>query len=180
MTAEQGGTRVVEQLKRLVRDIPDFPKPGILFKDLTPLLRDPAAFGKAVDQLASRYVGKRIDVVVGVEARGFVIGAALAYRLGAGVILIRKPGKLPYKTHKTIYELEYGTDSLEIHQDAITAGQRVVIADDLLATGGTINAAVRLVEQQGGSIVECAFLVELLFLNGREKLKHPAYSLIQY
>ncbi|HWR98411.1 MAG TPA: adenine phosphoribosyltransferase, partial [Candidatus Methanoperedens sp.] len=117
---------MVEQLKRLVRDIPDFPKPGILFKDLTPLLRDPAAFGRTVDMLASRYVGRRIDVVVGVEARGFVIGAALAYRLGAGVILIRKPGKLPYKTHKTIYELEYGTDSLEIHQDAITAGQRVV------------------------------------------------------
>jgi adenine phosphoribosyltransferase len=171
---------VVEQLKRLVRDIEDFPKPGILFKDLTPLLRDPAGFGRAVDLLAARYVGKRIDVVVGVEARGFVIGAALAYRLGAGVILIRKPGKLPYKTHKTVYELEYGTDSLEIHQDAIAAGQRVVIADDLLATGGTVNAAVKLVEQQGGDIVECAFLVELLFLNGRDKLKHPAYSLIQY
>ena len=171
---------MTEQLKRLIRDIPDFPKPGINFKDLTPMLRDPAGFGKAVDMLASRYVGKKIDVVVGVEARGFVIGAALAYRLGAGVILIRKPGKLPYKTHRTIYELEYGTDSLEIHQDSITDGQRVVIADDLLATGGTMNAAIKLVEQQGGSIVECAFLVELLFLNGRDKLKHPAYSLIQY
>jgi adenine phosphoribosyltransferase len=171
---------MAEQLKRLIRDIQDFPKPGILFKDLTPLLRDPAGFGRTVDMLASRYVGRKIDVVVGVEARGFVIGAALAYRLGAGVILIRKPGKLPYKTHRTIYELEYGTDSLEIHQDAISPGQRVVIADDLLATGGTINAAVRLVEQQGGSIVECAFLVELLFLNGREKVGHPVHSLIQY
>ena len=171
---------MVEQLKRLVRDIPDFPKPGILFKDLTPLLRDPAAFGRAVDLLASRYVGRRIDVVVGVEARGFVIGAALAYRLGAGVILIRKPGKLPYKTHRTVYELEYGTDSLEIHQDAIAPGQRVVIADDLLATGGTVNAAVKLVKQQQGEIVECAFLIELLFLKGREKIKHPTYSLVQF
>ncbi|MHB8836435.1 MAG: adenine phosphoribosyltransferase [Candidatus Methylomirabilia bacterium] len=171
---------MTEKLKRLIRDIPDFPKPGINFKDLTPMLRDPAGFGKAVDLLASRYVGKKIDVVVGVEARGFIIGAALAYRLGAGVILIRKPGKLPYKTHRTIYELEYGTDTLEIHQDSITEGQRVVIADDLLATGGTMNAAVKLVEQQGGSIVECAFLVELLFLNGKEKLGHPVFSLIQF
>ena len=133
---------MAEQLKSLIRDIQDFPKPGILFKDLTPLLRDPAGFGKAVDLMAARYVGRKIDVVVGVEARGFVVGAALAYRLGAGVILIRKPGKLPYKTHRTIYELEYGTDSLEIHEDSITDGQRVVIADDLLATGGTINAAI--------------------------------------
>lgn len=171
---------MTEQLKRLIRDIPDFPKPGINFKDLTPMLRDPAGFGKAVDLVAARYIGKKIDVVVGVEARGFVIGAALAYRLGAGVILIRKPGKLPYKTHRTIYELEYGTDTLEIHQDSIVPGQRVVIADDLLATGGTVNAAIRLVEQQGGSIVECAFLVELLFLNGREKVGHPVHSLIQF
>ena len=171
---------MTEQLKRLIRDIPDFPKPGINFKDLTPMLRDPAGFGKAVDMLAARYVGKKIDVVVGVEARGFVIGAALAYRLGAGVILIRKPGKLPYKTHRTIYELEYGTDTLEIHQDSIVAGQRVVIADDLLATGGTMGAAIKLVEQQGGSIVECAFLVELLFLRGREKVGHPVFSLIQF
>lgn len=171
---------MTEQLKRLIRDIPDFPKPGITFKDLTPMLRDPAGFGQAVDLLATRYVGKKIDVVVGVEARGFVIGAALAYRLGAGVILIRKPGKLPYKTHRTIYELEYGTDTLEIHQDAIVPGQRVVIADDLLATGGTMNAAIRLVEQQGGAIMECAFLVELLFLGGREKLGHPVFSLVQF
>ena len=171
---------MTEQLKRLIRDIPDFPKPGINFKDLTPMLRDPAGFALAVDLVASRYIGKKIDVVVGVEARGFVIGAALAYRLGAGVILIRKPGKLPYKTHRTVYELEYGTDTLEIHQDSITPGQRVVIADDLLATGGTMGAAIRLVEQQGGSIVECAFLVELLFLNGREKIGHPVHSLIQF
>jgi len=171
---------MADQLKRLIRDIPDFPKAGVMFKDLTPLLRDPAGFGRAVDMVAARYVGRKVDVVVGVEARGFVIGAALAYRLGAGVILIRKPGKLPYKTHKTIYELEYGTDALEIHQDAIQPGQRVVIADDLLATGGTVNAAVQLVEQQGGAILECAFLVELLFLNGREKVRHPVFSLLQY
>jgi len=171
---------MTEQLKRLIRDIPDFPKPGINFKDLTPMLRDPAGFAQAVDLVAARYIGQKIDVVVGVEARGFVIGAALAYRLGAGVILIRKPGKLPYKTHRTIYELEYGTDTLEIHQDAIVPGQRVVIADDLLATGGTVNAAIKLVEQQGGSIVECAFLVELLFLKGREKVGHPVFSLLQF
>jgi adenine phosphoribosyltransferase len=171
---------MADQLKRLIRDIPDFPKPGVLFKDLTPLLRDPAGFGRAVDLLAARYVGRKVDCVVGVEARGFVIGAALAYRLGAGVILIRKPGKLPYKTHKTVYELEYGTDALEIHQDAIQPGQRVVIADDLLATGGTVNAAVKLVEQQGGAILECAFLVELLFLKGREKVRQPVFSLLQY
>jgi adenine phosphoribosyltransferase len=171
---------MVDELKRIIRDIPDFPRKGILFKDITPLLRDPASFRRTVDLVAERYTGKKIDVVVGVEARGFVIGAALAYALGAGVILVRKPGKLPYKTHKTIYELEYGTDSLEIHQDAIQKGQRVLIADDLLATGGTMGAAIKLVEQQGGEIVECAFLVELLFLKGRDKLRHPVYSLIQY
>ena len=172
---------MTEQLKRLIRDIPDFPKPGINFKDLTPMLRDPAGFGKAVDLVAARYVGKKIDVVVGVEARGFVIGAALAYRLGAGVILIRKPGKLPYKTHRTTYALEYGSDTLEIHQDAIRRGQRVLIADDLLATGGTVSAAVDLVRTLGGDIVELAFLIELTALNGREKLKGlPVFSLIQY
>jgi adenine phosphoribosyltransferase len=164
----------------MIRDIPDFPKPGILFKDITPLLRDPAGFRKAVDLVAHRYDGKRIDVVVGIESRGFIIGAALAYRLGAGVILIRKPGKLPYTTHKTVYELEYGSDALEIHTDAIGKGQRVVIADDLLATGGTMNAAIDLVKRQGGEIVECAFLIELEFLKGREKIKHPVFSLVKF
>ena len=161
---------MTEQLKHLVRDIMDFPKPGILFKDLTPLLRDPAGFGRAVDLVASRYVGQKIDVVVGVEARGFVIGAALAYRLGAGVILIRKPGKLPYKTHRTVYELEYGTDSLEIHEDGVVAGQRVLIIDDVLATGGTAKAAASLVRQLGGQLHALAFLIELDFLKGREQL----------
>jgi len=164
----------------MIRDIPDFPKKGILFKDLTPLLSDPVSFRRMVDMLAERYEGKNIDMVVGVEARGFIIGAALAYRLGTGVILIRKPGKLPYKTHQTIYELEYGTDQLEIHQDAIQPGQKVVIADDLLATGGTMKAAVDLVGNFDGEIVECAFLVELAFLKGREKLDSPVFSLMSF
>jgi adenine phosphoribosyltransferase len=171
---------MVEGLKKKVRDIKDFPKEGILFKDLTPLLSDPESFRKSVDMLAERYQDRKIDLVVGVEARGFIIGAALAYRLGAGVILIRKPGKLPYKTHHTIYELEYGTDQLEIHQDAIQPGQKVVIADDLLATGGTMKAAVDLVGKFQGEIVECAFLVELEFLKGREKLDLPIFSLMQF
>jgi len=171
---------LVETLKSMIRDIPDFPKKGILFKDLTPLLSDPVSFRRMVDMLAERYEGKNIDMVVGVEARGFIIGAALAYRLGTGVILIRKPGKLPYKTHHTIYELEYGTDQLEIHQDAIQPGQKVVIADDLLATGGTMKAAVDLVGNFDGEIVECAFLVELAFLKGREKLDSPVFSLMSF
>jgi len=172
---------VVDDLKRRIRDIPDFPKPGILFRDITPLLSDGMAFRQAIDYLGGRYLDKKIDVVVGVEARGFIMGAALAYKLGAGNILIRKSGKLPYKTHRTTYSLEYGTDALEIHQDAFKPGQRVLIADDLLATGGTISAAVDLVQQLGGEIVELAFLIELVALKGREKLKgHSVFSLIQY
>lgn len=171
---------MVDILKSKIRDIPDFPKKGILFKDITPMLSDPESFRRSVDMIAERYEGMSIDMVVGVEARGFIIGAALAYRLGAGVILIRKPGKLPYKTHHTIYELEYGEDQLEIHQDAIKPGQKVVIADDLLATGGTMNAAVDLVNKFEGEIVECAFMVELEFLKGREKLKAPVFSLMQF
>ena len=172
---------VVDDLKRRIRDIPDFPKPGVLFRDITPLLADGQAFRQAIDYLGGRYLDKRIDVVVGVEARGFIMGAALAYKLGAGNILIRKSGKLPYKTHRTTYSLEYGSDTLEIHQDAFKAGQRVLIADDLLATGWTISAAVDLVRQLGGEIVELAFLIELTALNGRDKLKdHSVFSLIQY
>jgi adenine phosphoribosyltransferase len=171
----------LEELKRKIRDIPDFPKPGIMFRDITPLLSDGKAFRQAIDYLGERYVDRKIDVVVGVEARGFIMGAALAYKLEAGNILIRKSGKLPYKTHRTTYALEYGTDTLEIHQDAIKAGQRVLIADDLLATGGTISAAVDLVRQLGGEIVELAFLIELVALRGREKLKdHTVYSLLQF
>ncbi|MBI2000596.1 MAG: adenine phosphoribosyltransferase [candidate division NC10 bacterium] len=171
----------VEDLKHRIRDIPDFPKPGILFRDITPLLSDGQAFRQAIDYIGGRYLDKHIDVVVGVEARGFIMGAALAYKLQAGNILIRKSGKLPYKTHRTTYALEYGTDSLEIHQDAIKPGQRVLVADDLLATGGTISAAVDLVKQLGGEIVELAFLIELTALKGREKLKeYSVFSLIQY
>ena len=171
----------VDELKQRIRDIPDFPKAGILFRDITPLLADGVAFRQAIDRIGERYVRQEIDVVVGVEARGFVIGSALAYKLGAGTVLVRKPGKLPYKTHRSGYALEYGTDALEIHQDAIRPGQRVLIADDLLATGGTISATVNLVQQLGGSIVELAFLIELCDLQGRQRLKeHSVFSLIQY
>ena len=171
----------VEDLKRWIRDIPDFPKPGILFRDITPLLADGRVFRQAIDLIAERFRNRKIDVVVGVEARGFIMGAALAYALRAGNILIRKSGKLPYKTHRTTYALEYGTDTLEIHQDAFKPGQRVLIADDLLATGGTVSAAVDLVKQLGGEIVELAFLIELTALKGREKLKdYSVFSLLQY
>lgn len=172
---------MVEDLKKSIRDVPDFPKKGILFKDITTLCKEPALFQRMVDLLGHRYVGKRVDLVVGIEARGFIIGAALAYKLGAGIVLVRKPGKLPHKTHKASYTLEYGKDSLEIHQDAIEKGQNVVIADDLLATGGTAGAVANLVKEMGGNIVECAFIVELEELNGRDKLDpHPVFSLIKY
>lgn len=170
-----------ERLKKTIRDVPDFPKEGILFKDITTLCRDPHAFQIMVDLLAHRYLDKNIDLIVGIEARGFVVGAALAYRLGAGVILVRKPGKLPADTDQASYALEYGEDTLEIHKDAIEKGQRVVVADDLLATGGTASAVLELVEKQGADIVECAFIVELLDLKGRERLApHDSFSLIQY
>lgn len=170
-----------DELKKSIRDVPDFPKKGILFKDITTLCKDPAMFQRMVDLLGHRYVGKGIDLVVGIEARGFVVGAALAYKIGAGIVLVRKPGKLPHKTHKASYTLEYGKDSLEIHQDAIAKGQRIIVVDDLLATGGTAGAVVNLVEQMGGKIVECAFIIELEELNGRERLKpHPVHSLISY
>jgi len=171
----------IQELERRIREIPDFPKPGVLFRDITPLLADGQAFRRAIDAIGERYVGQGIDLVVGIEARGFVMGAALAYKLGAGTVLIRKPGKLPFKTHRSSYALEYGNDALEIHQDAIRTGQRVLIADDLLATGGTISAAVSLVERLGGDIVELAFLIELTELKGRERLQgRQLFSLIQY
>mgnify|MGYP001613772070 CR=1 FL=1 len=171
----------MEHLKRSIRDVPDFPKKGILFKDITTLCRDPLAFQRMVDIMGHRYLRQKIDMVVGIEARGFVVGAALAYKLGAGVALARKPGKLPWKTHKASYALEYGKDSLEMHKDAIKKGQRVVIADDLLATGGTASAVVSLVKKLGGKIVECAFIVELNDLKGRKKLKpQKVFSLLQY
>jgi adenine phosphoribosyltransferase len=172
---------VTDELKARIRDIPDFPKAGILFRDITPLLADGRTFRQAIDVLGDRYLPQGVEVVVGVEARGFIIGSALAYKLGAGNVLIRKPGKLPYATHRTTYALEYGTDTLEIHKDAIKPGQRVLVADDLLATGGTVSAAVDLVKQLGGHILELAFLIELTALKGRERLKdYPVFSLIQY
>lgn len=171
----------MEHLKKAIRDVPDFPKKGILFKDITTLCRDPLAFQRMVDIMGHRYLREKIDMVVGIEARGFVVGAALAYKLGAGVALARKPGKLPWKTHKASYALEYGKDSLEMHRDAIKKGQRVLIADDLLATGGTASAVVSLVKKLGGKIVECAFIVELNDLKGRKKLKpQKVFSLLQY
>ena len=171
----------MEQLKNIIRDVPDFPKEGIVFKDITTLLADAKSFQRVIDIMSHRYIDREIDLVLGIEARGFIMGSALAYKLGKGVILVRKPGKLPFKTFSTSYELEYGTDELHIHQDAIKKGQKVLIADDLLATGGTVEAVVKLIEKMGGEIVECAFLAELEFLKGRDRLKpHDVYSLLKF
>jgi adenine phosphoribosyltransferase len=171
----------MEQLRNIIRDVPDFPKKGILFKDITTLLEDAKSYQRMIDLLANRYVGERIDKVVGVEARGFIVGAALAYKLGAGIVLVRKPGKLPSETLKKTYELEYGTDTLEIHVDAIKKGERVLIADDLLATGGTMAAVVDMVSGMGAEIYECCFMAELEFLEGSKRL--PAgkvFSLLKF
>jgi adenine phosphoribosyltransferase len=168
-------------LKDCIRAIPDFPKPGILFRDITTLLKNSKAVKEAVDGLAKKYKNKKIDAVVAVEARGFIFGGALAHKLGAGFVPVRKKGKLPWKTNSATYELEYGTDTLEMHQDAIGAGDRVLIVDDLLATGGTVKAVIDLVGQLKGKIAGIAFLIELEGLKGREKLKgYPVYSLIKY
>ena len=171
----------IAEIKAAIRDIPNFPKPGIVFKDITPLLSNGRLFAKTIDILADRYRMQRIDTVLGVESRGFIIGAALAYQLRAGFCIVRKPGKLPYETHRASYKLEYGSDSLEIHVDALPAHARVVIADDLLATGGTAAATAELVTRLGGTVVECAFVIELAFLKGRDKLKpHGVFSILQY
>ncbi len=171
----------MDELKNIIRDIPDFPKKGIIFKDITTLLADAKSFQKMVDLLAHRYIGEKIDKVVGVEARGFIIGAALAYKLGAGIVLVRKPGKLPAETFKKTYDLEYGTDTLEIHKDSIKSGENILIADDLLATGGTMGAVVDMVLEMGGSIVECCFMAELVFLGGRNKLpENKVFSLLKF
>ncbi len=168
-------------LEDWIRDIPDFPQKGILFKDITPLLQDKAAFHAALDRLAAHYAGAGIQAVVGVESRGFIFGAVLAYLLNCGFVPVRKFGKLPYQTETVEYELEYGTNIVEIHTDAIKPGQRVLIVDDLLATGGTVSAAMELVEKLGGHIAGIAFLVELTFLRGREQLKgHDVFALIKY
>ena len=170
-----------KELKRLIREIPDFPKPGILFYDITTLLQDPQGFRSQIDNLYDHYHRRPVDVVAGIEARGFIFGPALAYRLGAGFVPVRKPNKLPAAKAKEEYALEYGTDALEIHRDAIHLGQRVLICDDLLATGGTASAAARLVQKLGGEVVGCGFAIELTFLQGREKLKNlDIFTLLQY
>ncbi len=174
-------TKIVEELKNSIRDIPDFPKKGIIFKDITTLLKDGKKFQGAIDCLVERYNGKMIDKVVSIEARGFIFGSALAYKLGAGLVLVRKKGKLPHETHRVEYQLEYGTDTLEIHKDAISPGDKVLLVDDLLATGGTMSAVSGLIEKMGGKIVEVAFLIELTFLKGRERLKgRQVFSLIEF
>ena len=171
----------MENLKRLIREVPDFPKPGILFYDITTLLKDPGGLKAVIDALKDRYGRSRVDLVLGVEARGFIFAPALAYALGAGFIPVRKPKKLPAATVREEYQLEYGTDSLEIHKDAIQPGQNVLIVDDLLATGGTAAAVARLVEKLGGKVTGLGFVVELDFLKGREKLTgYDVFSLLQY
>jgi adenine phosphoribosyltransferase len=164
-----------------IRDVPDFPKPGIVFKDIMPLLADPEALSETIDRLAEWAEPRRPDVILGAEARGYITGGALACRLGCGFVAARKPGKLPWRTVAAKYALEYGFDSLEVHADAISKGQRVLIHDDVLATGGTAKATVELVEQLGGEVVGLPFIIELEFLNGRERLAgHDVFSLIQY
>lgn len=171
----------MSDLKSLIREIPDYPKPGILFYDLTTLLQDGKGFHALVEQLCDHYSGQKIDLVAGIEARGFIFAPALAFRLGAGFIPVRKPKKLPWKTASVTYQLEYGSDQLEIHQDAVKKGQRVLLCDDLLATGGTAAAAIELVRQSGGDIVGAAFAVELNFLQGRKKLPGvDVFSLLKY
>jgi adenine phosphoribosyltransferase len=171
----------MNDLKKLIREVPDWPKPGILFYDLTTLLKDKKGFGMLIERLCEHYAGKTIDVVAGVEARGFIFAPALAMRLGAGFVPVRKPKKLPWKTTKVTYALEYGSDTLEIHEDAVQPGQKVLVCDDLLATGGTAAATVELVRKLKGEVVGTCFAVELNFLNGRSKLPGlDVFSLIQY
>ncbi|MBU0758881.1 MAG: adenine phosphoribosyltransferase [Candidatus Omnitrophica bacterium] len=171
----------MSDLKQYIRNIPDFPKKGILFRDITTLLSNGRKFKEVVDKLAKRYAGKDIDAVVAVESRGFIFGSALAYKLGAAFVPVRKKGKLPFKTLSAAYTLEYGKDSLEVHEDAFKPGARILLIDDLLATGGTLGAGVELVKKLKGNIQEIVFIIELLDLKGREKLKDfPVYSLIKY
>ncbi len=170
-----------DQLKKLIREVPDFPKKGILFYDITTLLKDKVGFATLIDKFSEYYISRSVDLVLGMEARGFIFGPALAYRLNAGFVPVRKPGKLPAETIKENYDLEYGTACLEVHKDAIRKGQRVLIVDDLLATGGTALATVKLAQALGGEIAGLGFVVELDFLKGREKLKdHDVMALLHY
>lgn len=171
----------MDTLKAMIREVPDFPKAGILFYDITTLLRDPAGLKLVIDSLAAPYEREKIDLVVGIESRGFILGGAVADRIGAGFSPVRKPGKLPSATVRESFALEYGQDALEIHQDAVSSGQRVLIVDDVLATGGTASATASLVRRLGGELVGLAFLIELLALNGRAKLPdEPVFSLLRY
>jgi adenine phosphoribosyltransferase len=172
---------MIDRLRAAIRDVPDFPKPGILFKDITPVLNDPALFAAVVEELVARYAPMRIDRVAAMESRGFIFGAPLAARIGAGFVPLRKFGKLPHTTVAETFNLEYGTETLEIHTDAVQPGERVLVVDDLLATGGTAAAAVKLITRTGGTVVEMAFLVELAFLAGRDRIDGvPVYAMIRY
>lgn len=172
----------VDWIKSIIRDIPDFPKPGIIFKDMTTLLKDPKGFAYVIDVLAEKFAKSNVKYIVGIESRGFILGAAIAHKLGVGFIPVRKPGKLPHKVEKAVYELEYGTDCLEIHVDAVERGDRVVVIDDLLATGGTAEASHRLLKAIGADVVGMGFVVELAFLKGRQKLPSgvEVFSIVEY
>jgi adenine phosphoribosyltransferase len=170
-------------LKALIRTIPDYPKPGVMFRDITTLLKDPTGFGLTIGALAGRYRGRRVDKVAGIESRGFIVGAPLAHQLGAGFVPLRKRGKLPAETVGHDYALEYGVDRIEMHVDAISAGEQVLLVDDLIATGGTAQAALRLIEDAGAHVVECCFVIELPNLGGRERLErsgHPVFALVEF
>ncbi len=181
MTNTAQSASAIERIKSIIRDVPDFPKKGIIFKDITPLLADPAAFGEVVKGMAERYKGLGITKVMGIEARGFILAAPIALALGAGMVPVRKKGKLPYRTVSATYALEYGEDTLQIHEDALGKGERVLIVDDVLATGGTAGAVCSLVEKLGGQVASVAVLIELEFLNGRAKLPgREVFSLIKY
>ena len=171
----------MESLKNVIRNIPDFPKPGIMFRDITPILSDAEVFRQVIDAYVEKYRDAEIDVVLGAESRGFIFGPVVAYRLGVSYVPVRKKGKLPYRTKQASYELEYGTDTLEIHEDAVAPGQKALLIDDLLATGGTMAACCELVESLGGVVVACAFVVELSFLQGRERLKdYEVFAMVDY
>jgi adenine phosphoribosyltransferase len=170
-----------DQLRELIRDVPDFPKPGIMFRDVTPLLLDPAALEAAIEALSQPFRNLRVDRVLGIESRGFIVGAPVALSLGVGFGLVRKSGKLPYQVHRVSYDLEYGTDTVEMHVDTVEKGHRVLIVDDLIATGGTAAAAVKLAREAGGEVIGCSFLVELTALEGRKLLDvEPIHTVIRY
>jgi len=171
----------MQDLKKIIREVPDFPRKGILFYDVTTLLRLPAALKEVIDSFVDQYSGKHVDIVIGMESRGFIFAPPVACRLGAGFVPVRKPGKLPWKTKTVTYDLEYGKDALEIHEDAVQPGQRVLIVDDVIATGGTAAATVRMAREMGAEVIGAAFLIELTFLKGKEKLNGtPFFSILQY